>query len=155
MSYYNFITKRNYGKNQRKKLQRDALFKASQSPPVEPNETPIEPPSMEKYPLHVTQLKGHKASDVIVIYGKYEDFQKENRDPKALGLFVPQWFCTDMVNDTSGIMYPLSQPVLCTYAQMSEMSIATLKKMVRGPFGLTKFYYSNTLVGMNEQFPFS
>lgn len=103
---------------------------------------------------HVTHLKGHADSDIIVIYSKYGDFMKDSNEEHR-NLCFPQWFCTDMRTETSGIWLPMSQLVACTYDQMKELSKNSLKQAgVRGCLGKVKFYYTETVMIVNGMEPF-
>jgi hypothetical protein len=103
---------------------------------------------------HVTHLKGHADSDVIVIYSKYGDCIKDSKKEHE-NLCFPQWFCTDMRTATSGIWLPMSQLVACTPDQMKKLSKDSLKRAgVRGSLGNVKFYYSKTIMTMNGMEPF-
>jgi hypothetical protein len=115
------------GKNARKKLQRASI-------------------------IHTDHLKGHDASDIIVVYSKYEDIITTPQVQKKL--YFPQWICTDMVTETSGIWLPMPQRVACTYEEMKDLALNGLKNLVSGPFGNIKFYYQSTILVVNGTTPF-
>lgn len=105
--------------------------------------------------IHVDQLKGHDAHDIIVVYSKYEDvITKAKEGPIPKKLYFPQWICTDMVSESSGIWLPMPQLVACTYEEMKELALLGLKDAVKGPFGPVKFYYQSNILTINGATPF-
>lgn len=102
-------------------------------------------------PLHTDKIKGHNPNDILIIYLKYEDMVKDEtkRESYAKGLYVPQWFATDLVSETAGIFLSTNTPTLCTYKQMEEMARNKMDRFIRGGVSAVKYYYSNTLMSIN------
>lgn len=109
-------------------------------------------PTTEFEPKHTNSMFGHDTDDLIVIYWKYEDIYKDN---KHNGMFFPQWFCTDLINDTHGVFIPTNQLILCTYEQMRDYGIKMMKSArIAGNFNNVKFYYTPTAIIINGQDPY-
>lgn len=107
-------------------------------------------------PVHTENLKGHHENDIIIIYSKYEDLFpiKENQDPNALGLLVPQWFGTDCVNERRGVFLPTNEPIICTYKEMEEMGRKGLSEMINGKLRKAIFLYKSNPISINGMQPF-
>lgn len=97
-------------------------------------------------------LYGHDANDLIVVYFRYEDIYNDN---KYNGRFFPQWFCTDLVNESHGVFIPANKLILCTYTEMASLCIKSMKaNKISGAHKKVKFYYYPNVLVVNGQDPY-
>jgi hypothetical protein len=111
---------------------------------------------MSYQPTITTKLRGHGPNDLIIIYSKFEDLiSKERHIESALGKYIPQWFGIDYQTETSGITIPADQITICTYEQMEEFGRKMMKGVVKGKIAKVLFYYSDSILAVNDMDPFT
>lgn len=142
------------GKNQIKRQRRAAV--ATSTAATTPITSEKTTKKSSSYPLHTDTIRGHNYDDLIIVYSKYEEMVKDpsKRDPRAKGLYAPQWFATDLASKTTGIFIPAQTPILCTYEEMEELARKRMKSTVNCEFSTVKFYHRDTVMVVNGMDPF-
>lgn len=76
------------------------------------------------------EMDGFGEWDILVLYCPAADISSTCKDPN---MFIPAFFCTDMVDKYHGICIPLPRALNCTWDQMIEYALRTIDENVKEP----------------------